>query len=365
MTDLQRAVQDAIDAQVADGRETGVQVAVYRGGELVVDAVAGLADPETGRPVRAGTPFYAWSMGKAITSTIVHRLVERGLFGYDTTIASLWPEFGIKGKDAVTVRHVLHHTAGVPGIGTETTAADLCDWDLICGRIADSELWWEPGTQTGYHSYTFGYLLGEVCRRATGTPIGELVHTEVAEPIGMRGELWFSVPPAEQHRLARLVDDPATDSDQPPALPPDSPIARSAAFEVWPSAALGNRPDVLAADIPATGKMTARAVSRMYAALVGEVGGVRLLRPETMRTVLADRFEGTDQIFGNEAAWCLGFALGRLGGSPADGTFGFGGGGGSFGYADPAAGLAMAYVKNRQTDDFADAEEIVRLVANG
>src|SRR3954470_20698663 len=165
---LQKLVQDMIDEQVASDRETGVQVAVYRDGELVVDAVAGLADPETGRPVDSDTIFYTWSMGKAMTSTLVHRLIERGLFGYDTPIAAIWPEFGAHGKEKATVRHALQHTAGVPGIGPSTTISEVCDWDLICARIASSEPWWEPGTMTGYHAYTFGFILGEVIRRATG-----------------------------------------------------------------------------------------------------------------------------------------------------------------------------------------------------
>jgi CubicO group peptidase (beta-lactamase class C family) len=152
---LQKLVQDLIDEQVSADRETGVQVAVYRDGALVVDAVAGVADPATGRPVTSDTVFYTWSMGKAMTSTLVHRLVARGLFDYDTPIAAIWPEFGANGKESATVRHGLQHTAGVPGIGPSTTVSDVCDWNLICARIASFSPWWEPGTKTGYHAYTF------------------------------------------------------------------------------------------------------------------------------------------------------------------------------------------------------------------
>src|SRR6266545_1176594 len=116
VSDLQRQVQDAIDALVESGAERGVQVAVYRRGEQVVDAVAGAADPATGRPVTPATVFYPYSVGKAMTATVAHLLAERGLFGYDTPIAELWPEFGAHGKQAATVRHALTHTVGVPGI---------------------------------------------------------------------------------------------------------------------------------------------------------------------------------------------------------------------------------------------------------
>src|SRR6476620_1236548 len=104
MTDMQQRVQEAIDQLVASGAERGLQVAVYRHGDLVVDAVAGVADPATGRPVTADTPFFSYSMGTGAAATVVHVLAERGVLDYDTPIASLWPEFGAHGKERATVR---------------------------------------------------------------------------------------------------------------------------------------------------------------------------------------------------------------------------------------------------------------------
>lgn len=164
--DVQKRVQETIDRMVDSGEEVGVQVAVYRRGETVVDAVAGVADPSTGRKVTSDTPFYNFSICKAAASTIVHMLAERGLFTYETPVAALWPEFAAHGKQKVTIRQVLNHSAGVPGIPMQTTMEDLCDWNKMCAAIADEELWWEPGTQLGYHAYTFGYLTGEIVRRA-------------------------------------------------------------------------------------------------------------------------------------------------------------------------------------------------------
>lgn len=180
MIDIQKRVQEAIDRLVESGAEQGVQVSVYRHGQQLADAVAGLADPASGRPVSSDTVFYNFSIGKAATSTIVHGMVDRGSFGYDTPIAELWPEFGAHGKHAVTVRHVLNQSAGVPGIPLDTTAEDLCDWDKMCAVIADAELWWEPGTKIGYHAYTFGYIIGEIIRRATGRPISQVLREDVA-----------------------------------------------------------------------------------------------------------------------------------------------------------------------------------------
>ena len=168
MSELQQQVQQAIDKLVESGEERGIQVAVYHRGQPVVEAIAGVADPATGRLVRSDTPFYNYSIVKGAAATIAHILVDRGLFGYDTPVAKIWPEFGARGKQAVTIRQVLNHSAGVPQIPLDTTPEDLCNWDKMCAAIADNELWWEPGTKIGYHAYTFGYIVGE----SSAAPLG-------------------------------------------------------------------------------------------------------------------------------------------------------------------------------------------------
>ncbi len=292
MSNLQQRVQEALDGLVESGVESGLQVSVYRNGEPVVDATAGVADQETGRPVAPDTPFYAFSVGKGATSTVAHGLVERGAFDYDTPIVELWPEFGAHGKEAATVRHALTHTVGVPGLPADTTPEDLCDWDGMCAVIADSEPWWEPGTKTAYHAYTFGYIVGEIVRRATGRPISQVLREEVAGPLGVADELYFGVPEPELGRLARL-EDAEGGAEFLAAMPDDSPIFKWGPRATVPTAGFGNRADVLMADIPAGGKMSARAMARMYAALHGEVDGVRLVSPERLREVSPWRTAGS------------------------------------------------------------------------
>lgn len=363
MNDIQRRVQEAIDGLVESGAERGLQVAVYRHGHLVVDAVAGVADPTTGRPVTPDTPFYVYSTGKSATATVAHMLVERDFFGYETPVVALWPEFGAHGKEQATVRHVLTHTVGVPGLPADTTPEDVCDWQKMCAVIAAAEPWWEPGTKTAYHAYTFGYIVGEIVRRATGKPISQVLREAVAEPLGIADELYFGVPEAELGRLARLED--AEGSGEFLAmLPDDSPFFKLAPRAVTPTAAFGNRTDILKADIPAGGKMSARAVARMYAALLGEVDGVRLISPERLREISAVAFSGTDEIFGNPTTWALGYSINRPGAAPDEPvtTFGWGGVGGSYAYADPPTGIAFALTKNRLTPDFSTAEQVAGIV---
>ncbi len=360
-SDAQKQVQTAIDQLVDAGAERGLQVAVYRGPDLVVDAVAGIADPQSGRPVTPDTPFYNFSVVKAAAATIVHVLVERGLFGYDTRIVELWPEFGAHGKQSVTVRHVLNHTAGVPGIPLSTTIEDLCNWDKMCAAIADEELWWEPGTKVGYHAYTFGYIAGEIVRRATGKKISQVLREDVAGPLGVADEIYFGMPESEHHRLARLEDAPMTGPM--PEMPPDLPMFKAAPMSAFPNAAMGNRTDVLSADIPAGGKVSARAIARMYAALLTGVDGVRLISPERLREATAVSSSGIDQVFGMPTTWGLGYSIGGLG--PAQDsktTFGVGGVGGGFACGDTASGIAFAVTKNRISQDFNTATELSQIV---
>lgn len=363
MHDLQQRVQEAIDGIVVSGAERGLQVAVYRHGERMVDAVAGVADPMTGRPVTSDTPFYVYSTGKGATATVAHVLVERGLFGYDTRIVELWPEFGAHGKERATVRHALTHTVGVPGLPADTTPEDLCDWDKMCATIADAEPWWEPGTKTAYHAYTFGYIIGEIVRRAVGKPISQVLREEVAGPLDVADELFFGVPASVLGRLARQ-EDAAGSAEFLASMPDDSPFFKWGPRATFPTAELGNRADVLMADIPAGGKMSARALARMYAALLGEVDGVRLISAARLREVSAVAFSGTDQIFGSPSTWALGYLPGRPGADPQEPTtaFGMGGAGGSYGYADPATGVTFALTKNRLTADANAVEQIAALV---
>ncbi|MBA9002594.1 serine hydrolase domain-containing protein [Thermomonospora cellulosilytica] len=357
---MRERVQAVIDGLVESGAERGMQVAVYRGGELVVDAVAGVADPRSGRKIAPDTPIYCYSVGKTMTSAIVLMLIERGAFGHDTPVAELWPEFGAHGKGGVTVRHVLTHTAGVPAMPADATPDALGDWDGICAAIADSTLWWEPGTRLGYHAYTFGYILGEVVRRVTGKPISQVLREEVAGPLGIADEMYFGMPEPELGRVA-VLEEPEEATKGFEQIPEDAPMFSTAPKAIFPTAAFGNLPQVLRADIPAGGKMTARAVARLYAALLGNVDGVRLISPERLTEITAVAVEGTDQIMGNEAAFGLGFPLGH----PVTGeqtVFGWAGVGGTYAWADTATGLTAAVTKNRLSMDFSTVEAVTKAI---
>ena len=152
-----------------------MQVAAYLNGKLVIDAWAGAADEATGRLMDGNTLFTFFSCTKGVTATCVHLLAERGLLDHDAPIAAYWPEVAAAGKERVTVRHALTHQAGLPHLPPDTTPEFLGDWDGVRRYLAGATPLWEPGARTGYHTYTFGWILGEVVRRIDGRPIARIV----------------------------------------------------------------------------------------------------------------------------------------------------------------------------------------------
>lgn len=355
MSSLQQEVQRVLDELVDTGAETGLQVAVLHRGALVVDAVAGLADSGTGRRVTPDTPFFGFSAGKVMTSLIAHLLVRTGVVGYDTPVVDLWPEFGAHGKATATLRHVLTHSVGVPAMPRGIGPADLTDWSRVCTAIADAEPRWRPGAETGYHSFTFGFLVGEIARRATGKPMRQLLREWITVPLDLDGDLYFGVPRTDLARPARLED-----AVPPPKAPSDGD-AILAPWELQPTAAMGNSHEILQADIPSVGTFTARGIAAMNAAVLDG----RLIDAPQLEKVTAVAFEGTDRIFGNHVRLALGYPLGRLGTRPdeAPTTFGWVGGGGSYVYADTATGTSFAMTKTRLTPHFDTAQRLADLTA--
>ncbi|MDQ7903955.1 serine hydrolase domain-containing protein [Phytohabitans sp. ZYX-F-186] len=359
---MRERIQRTVDGLVAGGSEIGLQVCVIQDGETTVDAVAGRAGPD-GPPVAPGTLFYAASTGKGVAATLAHVAVEREIIGYETRVAEVWPEFAAHGKGGVTLRDVLLHTAGVPGLPAGVTVADMCDWDRMCALVADAEPWWPPGTATGYHAQTFGYLLGETLRRASGRPLSTLLRELVTRPLAVEGEVCFGVPESLLPRVATQVAGPP-----PERPPPGSPAARATPAAVMPDAAYANRRDVLTSDIPSAGTMSARGVARMYAALLGHVPGVTLVSPERLALMAAPAFSGVDQVMGFPTTWAYGYSPYRPGGIAGreGSTFGMIGVNGSAAWADIDTGVAVAVMRNRfAAGDLTVVEGVGRIVAEG
>jgi len=360
---LQHAVRTALDELVAGGGEVGLQAAVMKDGVLVADAQSGVTDPAIGEPVSAGSLFFAASTAKGVLSSLVHALVAAGGFDYDLRLAEVWPEFAANGKGDVTVRHVLMHQAGVPGLPYDLTTEQFCDWHHMCGTLATATPWWPAGTAFGYHAQTFGFLLGETLQRATGARLADLLRGVLSGPLGVADELHFAVPASLLDRVALQV---APLGPPPPRPAPGSPLARAMPPAATPNAAFANRRDVLSAQIPSMGTMSARAATRLYAALLGHVPGVRLLSDEQLAAVATVAYSGPDRVMEMEkVSWSPGYSPSRpsSAASRPGSTFGMVGTNGSAAYADIDTGVAIALMRNRLSPDFTAITRLDALVA--
>ncbi|MFI8500213.1 serine hydrolase domain-containing protein [Streptomyces sp. NPDC085524] len=345
--DVQGRIENILADLVESGAESGLQVAAYLDGEPIVDAYAGWADRGAGRLLGPDTPIHSFSTGKGFTATVVHVLADRGLVDYDTPIAHYWPEFAAQGKERATVRHALTHTLGIPQLPPDVTPAELCDWDTMCAHVAGARPLWEPGSASGYHGWTFGWILGETVRRITGLTPAEALRTYVSEPLGVGDELYFGLPASELARAATLVE--GNWAAWLATLPPDAPFRRLVVpnREVWTTAELANRRTYLLSDLPACGTTTARAAARMYAALLGEVDGVRLLSPERVTLAAGVAVEGKDRMLLGRYTKGLGYFLGLPETAGGTAAFGHHGSGGSIAFADRERGLSFGLTRTR------------------
>jgi CubicO group peptidase (beta-lactamase class C family) len=342
------AVKLLLDKLVASSEELGLQVAAYYKGKLVIDTWAGIADSRSGRKVDGETLFTVFSTTKGVAYTAIHMLAERRLLDYEDPVARYWPAFAARGKQRVTIRQVLTHTAGVPQMPEGATPEDICDWDRICAAIADLPMLWEPGTLTGYHAFTVGWILGEVLRRIDGRSMAQFIAEEICAPLGLHN-LFLGIPGEVEERAAFLEDAPL-----PEDAPEPMPLSLKAVPENLPATSvLFNRPDVRRASIPAAGGiMNARDLARHYASLATGIDGIRLLPPERAALVAKEQTRELDQVIGMKVRKGLGYFLHGENGesiSESPDSFGHPGAGGSVGYADPFHGLAVGFTKTRLT----------------
>lgn len=348
----------------------GGALAVRLRGETMVDVWAGFADRHDVRPWTADTMAMSFSTTKGVTSTVMHRLADRGELDYDERVAHYWPEFGQAGKQQVTVRQLMSHQAGLHDVvSLLDTVEDLLDHQLLEERLAAAPPHPAPGTAPGYHGFTFGWLMSGLARSITGMDMRDLVQQELADTLKTDG-LHIGVDTETAARAATLL------------LGDWGPIQLLGtqghrlkwtkrlrdAFYVEDFDELLDDPAgrMLLAQMPAVnGVFTARALATMYGALAngGRVDDVDLLSRRTVhelgRVVTRDR----DYVLGLRMRWRLGYHQAFTSGRSPRRAFGHFGFGGSGGWADPSTGLSVGFVTNRlgsATTPIADAR-LIRL----
>jgi CubicO group peptidase (beta-lactamase class C family) len=346
---------------MAAGTEVGAALAVCVDEQPVVDIWAGHADAARTRPWARDTIVNLFSVGKAVTAICALRLAEAGRLDLDAPVARYWPEFAQAGKSRLLVRHLLTHEAGLPAVARALPAEAWSQWDVITDAFAAQAPWWEPGTGHGYHVNSQGFLIGEVVRRITGVTIGTYLRESLTGPAGIDFHIglgpehdgrcadYLPQPPGPQREEFEraIVADPATLSGQ--------ALMRFNAY--WNPLGLSGMRIVntrawRAAEVPSTnGHGNARAVARLYSALAGdgELDGVHVLAPETVARAITEQVNGSDIVLERPTRYGLGFQLTmperRLGPNPR--AFGHFGAGGSLGFADPDARVAIGYAMNQ------------------
>ena len=331
----------------------GGALAVYLDGQPVVDVWSGWSDRAGRVPWSADTAPMVFSATKGMASTVIHRLADRGLIDYDTPIAHYWPEFAAQGKANLTVRQVMRHQAGLSGL-RGVTADQVLDHLGMEERLAAAT----PGRLFGksaYHALTYGWLMSGLARAVTGKGMRTLFREELAKPLGTDG-IYLGRPPAGASvRVAqiimpqRLLGPPVVGLVTRAAAHHLSGGFRSIYFEGAFDSVKGRTP-MLDAEIPAAnGVVTARALARMYGAIAnhGEVDGIQLLSREMVASLTGRRNLRPDRNLVVPMSFHLGYHS-----FPFLPGFGHVGLGGSLGWADPASGLAFAFVHNRLLSPF-------------
>lgn len=344
------------EAQHAEGLHPGAQLCVFRHGRCVLDRHIGVARRETGEPVTAETLFLVFSASKPFGAMCIHKLAEAGELSLDDPVARYWPEFAANGKQAATIAHVLTHRVGIP-LGPRWFTPDL--WgDYAAGARAMEERVprWPVGEEVGYHPLNWGWMVRELVRRVSGRKIGQYLREEFLQPLGIR-EAFLGLPAEYDQRVAHHH-----------ALMPEA--GADSAEAVVPGIELWNRPEVYRCEAPAANLIaTARALARFYVMLLngGELEGVRVLQPETIRRATSEAvFANPDKTLGVPVRWAYGFHLGGGAGNPfgslsSPSTFGHSGHGSTVAWGDPQRGAAYAYLTNGVRDRASNTHRQVAL----
>ncbi|MDX6361209.1 MAG: hypothetical protein QOC85_212, partial [Streptomyces sp.] len=294
------AVRMAFEENFRDRQELGAAVTVVHDGEPVVDLWGGWADAARTRPWERQTLVNVWSTSKGPTALCAHILADRGLLDFDAPVAAYWPEFAAAGKESVLVRHLLSHRAGLSGLREPHTLAQLCDWELTVGRLAAQEPWWEPGSRSGYHALTYGFLVGEVVRRVSGLLPGAFLEREVTGPLGI--DFTIGLPEKEAVRAAELVHPPASTTGERAAVFAQlTPAALAALTNPLVGAAEANTAQWRAAEVPAAnGHGTARAIAALYGIFArhGRHGSQQVLSPGAAERVREGQGRCRDLVLG-------------------------------------------------------------------
>ncbi len=342
-------VRDAFRDNFERHGERGAAVSVVVDGAVVVDLWGGHRDADGVRPWEPDTLVNVFSVGKALVAVAAARLVGQGVLALDEPLAAWWPAFGAEGKERVTLRQVLSHTAGCPAIRAPLSDEAVYAPALVRDALADEPPWWPPGEAHGYHVNTFGFLAGAAIEHAAATSIGAYLRDEVCGPLHC--DLHLGVQARDLDRCATFHWD-ATAPVAPASPAADDP-RYLAYFNPRTFSGLGvvNTERWRRCEHPSANLHgSARGVARLFCALAngGELDGMHLVDRDVLAEFATEHASGPDRVLDRPSRFGLGFQLTMperpMGRTP--GAFGHFGAGGSLGFCEPERRVAFGYVTN-------------------
>ncbi|MEL7486340.1 MAG: serine hydrolase domain-containing protein [Pseudomonadota bacterium] len=353
------AVRAAFRHNLDSGEDLGAAFTVIRDGEILVDLIGGYEDRKRETLWSEQTIACVYSSGKAVMSALIAKAVSDGLLDYDRPVADVWPDFAAGGKEAITLAQALSHQGGLCGFPDEMNPADWLDWDAICSRLAAMAPLWAPGSASGYHPQTVGFIGGEVLRRVNGKSVGALI----ADAPHAQGLQLFCGMRADQMARAAYMPKPP----KAPDLGEINEVTKLAFLKPWSAPAKVAREDWMAAELPASNMHgDARALATfVHPFAIGGAGmnGDPFIDPAVVEAALKVRSEGPDLVLPFTLCWAAGLMKNTQGHfGPSASAYGHAGFGGSCVVVDPDRRVSMAYVMNKMSPHLVGDPRALRLI---
>ena len=304
-----QSVVDCFQEQYELGLDQGSSLALTCEGETVVDIWAGHRDVAKTKLWEKDTIVNVFSSTKNATSLCAFVLADRGQLDFFAPVAQYWPEFAQNGKEKILISHVMSHSAGLPGWDKPVSVNDLYDPDKVAALFEEQGVWWEPGTEVGYHAVSIGNIMGEVIKRISGKSVGNFFREEIAEPLNI--DFHIGLDDKHHDRVAEIhqpvAEDPSTLFD----MEEDSIMYRVMTNGIMTA------PDALTAEwrraeVPAAGGHgNGRSIAESMALMAngGSYKGKTLFSKDTAQHALKEQIEGIDLVLGESLRWGIGFAL--------------------------------------------------------
>jgi len=353
-------VKELFEVLHSDGKEVGSSFAVYKNGEPLVDIWGGYADAKKTKQWERETLATVWSTTKGVAAITCALAVQRGLLDYDKKVSTYWPEFGCEGKEDITVGMLLSHQAGICGAQTNNEQ-DFYNQKLMASKLASMKPIWKPGSASGYHSMTFGWLISELILRVTGKSLGIYYREEIANSRDIN--FYIGLPQSQESNVAEMI--PFDRSENNANQVADMNDAAKASAAGPNLLKVQNTREWRACEIPsANGQGSASGLAKLYSFIVPSNPSLKILEDKTIEKMTRTQIEGKDLVLGVVTRWGAGLVMNKhkvIYGPVAE-SFGHSGFGGSCAFGDPVNRIGISYVMNKMKNNFAADGRSVSLI---